>query len=117
MKSTEWVAPKAGTKYRVLCDPSVATGIYQEDGSMMTLVKVGSEREILASRCLATGVCDKSLQHEGIAAKCCVGVLAHPFKIALKIISSVKGFGELLLQRFKCGRANNGSENSPTNEK
>jgi hypothetical protein len=110
MKSTEWVAPNAEVKYRVACDPCIATGIYREDGSIVTHVEVGSENEIRASRSLATGVRDKSLQHEGIAAKCRVGIQAHSLNVALKIINTVKGFGKLLLQRFKCGRGHKGSE-------
>jgi hypothetical protein len=115
MKSKQWVAPNAGTKYRVLCDPSIATGIYREDGSMVTHVEVGSESEILASRRLATGVRDKCLKHHGIALEGGVGILPNPLKIALKIINPVKSFGKLLLQRFKCGRVHNGSSNSSTN--
>jgi hypothetical protein len=117
MKATEWVAPKAGTKYRVLCDPSIATGIYREDGSMVTHVEVGSERKILASRSLATGVRDKCIQHEGIASQRRIGVLANSLHVALKVGNAIKRIGKLLLQCLKCGRAHSGdvSSNSQTN--
>jgi hypothetical protein len=118
MKSTEWVAPKAGTKYRVLYDPSIATGIYREDGSIVTHVEVGSEDKILISRRLATGVRDKCLQHEGVSLQRRVGILAYPLQIALKGVNVLQGFGKLLLQCLKCRRAHSGdvSSNSQANE-
>ncbi len=117
MKPKEWVAPKARTKYRVSSDPCMATGIYREDGSIVTHVEVGSESEILASRRLATGVCDKYLQHDGVALQRGVGILAHPLDVALKAVNAIQGFGKLLLHCLKCGRAHSGdvSSNSQTN--
>ena len=119
MKSTEWVAPKAGTKYRVLCDPSIAPGIYREDGSMVTHVKVGSEAEILASRRLATGVRDKHLDHGGVPLQRRVGVLAHSLHITLNVGDAIKRVGKLLLQCLKCRRAHSSdvSSNSLANVK
>ena len=84
---------------------------------MVTHVEVGSEREILASRSLATGVRDKRLQHEGIASQRRIGVLAHSLHIALKVGNAIKRIGKPLLQCVKCGRAHSGdvSSNSQTN--
>jgi hypothetical protein len=115
MKPTEWVTPKTGLKYRVTSDPSIATGIYRDDGSMVTNVEIGSEREILASRRLATGVRDKRLKHVSIALDGFIRVLAYPGKFMLKIFNSLYRGCKLLLQRFYCGRAHKHSDISETN--
>jgi len=84
------------------------TGIYNNDGSMMTYIEIGSESEVLASRRLTTGVRDNDLQHEGVTSDGRIGVVSHLIKAALKRINSAKGFCKLFLERLK-GRCGHGS--------
>lgn len=113
MKPKEWVAPKAESKYSVLCDSCID----REDGSIVTHVDVGSEAEIRASRRLATGLRNKHVDYGCVPLERRIGFRTYVLNIALKAVYPIRRFSKLLLQYINCGRAHSGdvSSNSQTN--
>ena len=114
-RPNEWKPPNPDLSWRVLSDPCIATGIYHADGSMMTHIEVGSESELRASRCLATGVRNKSGKHKGITPQCGVGVLSYSLQIRLKGVYAIKRLGKLILQCFKGRCAHGGIDSYSSN--
>ena len=114
-RPNEWKPPNPDLSWRVLSDPYIATGIYHADGSMMTHIEVGSESELCASRCLATGVRNKSGKHKGITPQCGVGVLSYSLQIRLKGVYAIKRLGKLILQCFKGRCAHGGIDSHSSN--
>jgi hypothetical protein len=119
MKSTEWVAPKAGTKYRVLCDPCIATGIRRISDGLPADISVEDNIKLRALGWTATSMADNTDENSGMPVQHYVGSLPHGLNLLLKCVNALQGFGKLLLQCLKCGRAHSGdvSSNSQTNVK
>ena len=119
MKSTEWVAPKAGTKYRVLCDPSIATGIRRISDGLPADISVEDNVKLRALGWTTTSMADNTNENRRMPVKHYIGSLPHGLNLLLKGVNTLQGFGKLLLQCLKCGRAHSGgvSSKSSTNVK